>query len=56
MVVGEFTREVNTVVIGGGPGGCAAALRAAELGVETVIVDRLDTLGGNALHCVSIGL
>ncbi len=56
MVVGEFTREVNMVVIGGGPGGCAAALRAAELGVETVIVDRLDTLGGNALHQGCIGL
>lgn len=56
MVVGEFTREVDTVVIGGGPGGCSAALRAAELGVETVIVDRLDTLGGNALHHGCIGL
>ncbi len=56
MVVGEFTREVNLVVIGGGPGGFAAALRAAELGVVTVIVDPLDTLGGNALHYGSIGL
>jgi dihydrolipoamide dehydrogenase len=39
MVVGQFKRETHLVVIGGGPGGCAAALRAAELGVETVLVD-----------------
>ncbi len=39
MVVGQFRQETHLVVIGGGPGGCAAAQRAAELGVETVLVD-----------------
>jgi dihydrolipoamide dehydrogenase len=50
MVVGEFTQETQLVVIGGGPGGYAAAFRAAELGVETVIVDPRETLGGVCLH------
>ncbi|TVQ52118.1 MAG: dihydrolipoyl dehydrogenase [Phycisphaerales bacterium] len=50
MVVGEFTQEVDLAVIGGGPGGYAAAFRAAELGVETVIIDPRDSLGGICLH------
>ena len=50
MVVGEFTQETNLVVIGGGPGGYTAAFRAAELGIETLIVDTRETLGGAYLH------
>jgi len=50
MVVGEFTQEVELIVIGGGPGGYSAAFRAAELGVETVIVDSEPSLGGVCLH------
>jgi dihydrolipoamide dehydrogenase len=50
MVVGEFTIETDLVVIGGGPGGYSAAFRAAELGIETTIVDDRQTLGGNWLH------
>ena len=50
MVVGEFTRETDLLVIGGGPGGYTAAFRAAELGIQTVIVDGRDTLGGVCLH------
>ncbi len=50
MVVGEFTQEVDLAVIGGGPGGYAAAFRAAELGVESVIIDPRDSLGGVCLH------
>jgi dihydrolipoamide dehydrogenase len=55
MVVGEFSQEANLVVIGGGPAGYAAAFRAAELGVETVIVDPRPALGGVCLHegCVA---
>ena len=55
MVVGEFTQETNLVVIGGGPGGYTAAFRAAELGIETLIVDTRETLGGAYLHqgCVA---
>lgn len=50
MVVGEFTQETNLVVIGGGPGGYTAAFRAAELGIETIIVDASGGLGGVCLH------
>ena len=38
MVVGEFVRETSLVVVGGGVGGWAAALRAAELDTETIVV------------------
>ena len=50
MVVGELTVETDLVVIGGGPGGYSAAFRAAELGIETTIVDERDALGGVWLH------
>lgn len=50
MVVGEFTQETQLVVIGGGPGGYSTAFRAAELGIETVLVDSRDGLGGVCLH------
>ncbi len=50
MVVGEFAVESELVVIGGGPGGYSAAFRAAELGIETTIVDDRQRLGGTWLH------
>jgi len=50
MVVGEFTQEANLVVIGGGPAGYAAAFRAAELGIDTTIIDPRADLGGVCLH------
>ena len=50
MVVGEFTQETDLVIIGGGPAGYSAAFRAAELGVQTVIVDSRPALGGVCLH------
>jgi dihydrolipoamide dehydrogenase len=40
------------VVLGGGPGGYAAAFRAADLGMDTVIVERYPTLGG---VCLNVG-
>jgi dihydrolipoamide dehydrogenase len=50
MVVGEMTQDVDLVVIGGGPGGYTAALRAAELGIKTVLVDAQAKPGGVCLH------
>lgn len=50
MVVGELTEEAQLVVIGGGPGGYVAAFRAADLGLETVLVDENDKLGGVCLR------
>ena len=46
--------EIKTqlVVLGGGPGGYSAAFRAADLGIETVIVDSREVLGG---VCLNVG-
>jgi dihydrolipoamide dehydrogenase len=40
------------VVLGAGPGGYSAAFRAADLGLDTVLVERYDTLGG---VCLNVG-
>jgi dihydrolipoamide dehydrogenase len=42
----------DVVVIGGGPGGYVAAIRAAQLGLTTVCVEKDKTLGGT---CVNVG-
>ena len=44
--------QVDVVVIGGGPGGYVAAIRAAQLGLSTVCVEMDRTLGGT---CVNVG-
>ncbi len=49
MVMGDLLREVDVVVVGGGPGGYSAAFRAAELGLDTVVVDAGTRLGGACL-------
>uniref|UniRef100_A0A832I1A2 Dihydrolipoyl dehydrogenase n=1 Tax=Eiseniibacteriota bacterium TaxID=2212470 RepID=A0A832I1A2_UNCEI len=40
----------DLVVIGSGPGGYVAALRAAQLGLRTACVERYPTLGGTCLN------
>ncbi|MDP3510390.1 MAG: dihydrolipoyl dehydrogenase [Candidatus Melainabacteria bacterium] len=50
MVVGEMVQEVELAVIGGGPGGYTAALRAAELGIKTLLIDAAPKPGGVCLH------
>ncbi|MEO8576549.1 MAG: dihydrolipoyl dehydrogenase [Gemmatimonadales bacterium] len=45
-------RAADVVVIGGGPGGYVAAIRAAQLGLNTVCVEMDKTLGGT---CVNVG-
>jgi dihydrolipoamide dehydrogenase len=42
----------DVVIIGGGPGGYVAAIRAAQLGFNTVCVEMDKTLGGT---CVNVG-
>ncbi|HET9002487.1 MAG TPA: dihydrolipoyl dehydrogenase [Gemmatimonadaceae bacterium] len=44
--------NVDVVIIGGGPGGYVAAIRAAQLGLDTVCVEMDRTLGGT---CVNVG-
>jgi dihydrolipoamide dehydrogenase len=52
MVVGELAESADLLVIGGGPGGYAAAIRAAQLGREVTLVERNGAagLGGVCLH------
>ena len=50
MVMGELPREADLVVLGGGPGGYAAAFRAADLGLDTVLVEARGALGGECCH------
>lgn len=42
--------EVDLVVIGSGPGGYVAAIKAAQLGMNTVSVEKNATLGGTCLN------
>jgi dihydrolipoamide dehydrogenase len=44
--------STDVVIIGGGPGGYVAAIRAAQLGLSTVCVEMDRTLGGT---CVNVG-
>jgi dihydrolipoamide dehydrogenase len=50
MVVGSLTVETDVVVIGAGPGGYVAAIRAAQLGFEVMVIDSQKGLGGVCLQ------
>src|SRR6476469_9461955 len=45
-------KSADVVIIGGGPGGYVAAIRAGQLGLKTVCVEMDKTLGGT---CVNVG-
>lgn len=49
MVMGELPTETEVLVIGGGPGGYAAAFRAADLGLDVTLVCDEERLGGVCL-------
>lgn len=51
MVVGDFAVELDTVVIGSGPGGYVAAIRAAQMGQKVAIIER-EWIGG---VCLNVG-
>jgi len=42
--------QYNVIVIGSGPGGYVAAIRCAQLGFKTAIVEKYPTLGGTCLN------
>jgi dihydrolipoamide dehydrogenase len=44
------THEADLVVIGSGPGGYVAAIKAAQLGMKTVCIEKEPTLGGTCLN------
>ena len=45
-----MTDDYDVVVIGAGPGGYVAAIRAAQLGLRTACVEKRDRLGGTCLN------
>lgn len=49
MVVGEMAHERELIIIGGGPGGYHAAIRAAQLGKMVTLIEK-DQLGGICLN------
>ena len=49
---GSADVECDMLVLGAGPGGYSAAFRAADLGMQTVLVERYATLGG---VCLNVG-
>ena len=51
MVVGDFAVELDTVVIGSGPGGYVAAIRAAQMGQKVAIIEK-EYIGG---VCLNVG-
>jgi dihydrolipoamide dehydrogenase len=54
MVVGEFADAVDLLVLGGGPGGYAAAIRAAQLGRKVTLVERAGAAGLGGV-CLQVG-
>lgn len=51
MVVGEIATGADLLIVGGGPGGYVAAIRAAQLGKDVTLVEK-DELGG---ICLNVG-
>ncbi len=51
MVVGDFPIETDTLIIGSGPGGYVAAIRAAQTGQKVTIVEK-EHIGG---VCLNVG-
>ena len=48
----DFNRSTQLLVLGSGPGGYTAAFRAADLGMQVILVERWPTLGG---VCLNVG-
>ena len=49
---GKVDHECEVLVLGAGPGGYSAAFRSADLGMNTLLVERYSTLGG---VCLNVG-
>ena len=52
QATGDATHSAQLVVIGSGPGGYTAAFRAADLGMNVILIERWPVLGG---VCLNVG-
>ena len=43
-------KNFDVIVIGSGPGGYVAAIRCAQLGMKTALIEKYDSLGGTCLN------
>ncbi|CAH8528140.1 unnamed protein product [Schistosoma rodhaini] len=50
LSVSAHRLKADVVVIGSGPGGYVASIKAAQLGLKTVCVEKNETLGGTCLN------
>jgi len=50
MVMGEETIETQLAIVGGGPGGYAAAFRAADMGMDVTLIDIEERPGGVCVY------
>src|SRR4051794_10920541 len=48
-----MAESFDTIVIGSGPGGYVAAVRSAQLGLRTAVIERDDLVGGRCLNSAS---
>ncbi len=48
--INTTTMQYDVIVIGSGPGGYVAAIRCAQLGLKTAIIEKYSTLGGTCLN------
>jgi dihydrolipoamide dehydrogenase len=51
-MIGECVMPYDLIVIGSGPGGYVCAIRAAQLGMKTAVIEKRATFGGT---CLNIG-
>ncbi len=49
-----MAESFDTIVIGSGPGGYVAAIRSAQLGLRTAVIERDDVVGGRCLNYACI--
>ncbi|KAL1334686.1 hypothetical protein AAHE18_11G195000 [Arachis hypogaea] len=49
------SEENDIVVIGGGPGGYVAAIKAAQLGLKTTFIEKRCTFGGTCINVTTLG-
>ena len=53
-----MSKQFDVVVIGGGPGGCVAAIRAAQLGLNTACIEKWTNTEGKLVlggTCLNVG-
>ena len=47
----QMMSKFDVAIIGSGPGGYVAAIRCAQLGMKTALIEKYSTLGGTCAKC-----